>query len=250
MSRLTKVGNKQNPVLFCISGMFAGDWVWSKTVEYLKNDFYLNIMKEPLCLIGNSIESIEDYIYKIIEEENLKDIYFVGNSLGGLLSLIIGNKRQDQTRGIIISGAPGLSQTNLGIGISKKPDKDWVKLLLSKNFFDMQNIKDIEIAVDNVTSYFDSRQTYKNIIRLTKESNTIENFNIDSILFQTKTPIFAIWGEKDIVSPIEPWLPFFDNHKIIYTQINKAGHSPMFEQEESFSNAIIQFKENTTIDRD
>lgn len=246
MSKIIKTGNPNKPILFCISGMFAGDWVWSKTIEYLEKEYYLYIMKEPLCLIGNSIEIIKNYIYQILEEEDIKDAYFVGNSLGGLIALIIGNEKPNLSSGIIISGAPGLETTNLGIGLPKTPDKNWIKLLLTKNFFDMDTIESIDIAIDKVMSYFESKEAFKNIIRLTKESNNIENFNIDHLLNSLEVPLYAVWGIKDVISPIDAWLPFFDKYNTLYKEIDKAGHSPMFEQEEAFATTLIEFKKYST----
>ena len=51
-----------------------------------------------------------------------------------------------------------------------------------------------------------------------------------------------VMSYKDLISPIDAWLAFFDTYNIGYQTIDNTAHSPMFAQEEAFAKSLIVFK--------
>lgn len=123
--------------LMFISGLFAGGWIWDRIINYLPNDKF-NIIKQefPLSRLGDNIPSLITNLSEVIQRKKDNSVILFGNSLGGLLALDLARRHPGKVVSVIASGCPGLEDVNLGIGIPKRNDERWFKLLVDTLFVD------------------------------------------------------------------------------------------------------------------
>ncbi|MGG6431581.1 alpha/beta fold hydrolase [Anoxybacillus sp. D401a] len=229
------------PILF-ISGLFAGDWIWGDAASYFsKTEYNIIRLREPLSAYGHKISELREMFIKFLNEFIKYKAIVVGNSLGGLLAMDLAASIPEKVAAIVVSGAPGMGSTNLGIGPpkigSKERLKKWFVDLKEKLFVNQQCITDEQLAL--VAEFFSHKRNFLNMIRLAKEA---DRYDAKIILPKIKCPILLLWGDQDKVSPIEPWkssIPL--NPQIQLKVIENSGHSPMMEKPKAFWESVESF---------
>ncbi|WP_163152468.1 alpha/beta fold hydrolase [Anoxybacillus sp. MB8] len=229
------------PILF-ISGLFAGDWIWGDVTSYFSKTQYTIIrLREPLSAYGHKISELREMLIQFLNESIKDKAIVIGNSLGGLLAMDLASSIPEKVAAIVVSGAPGMGSTNLGIGPpkmgSKEESKKWFGDLREKLFVNRQCVTDEQL--DLVSEFFSDRRSFLNMIRLAKEA---DKYDAKSILPKIECPILLLWGDQDKVSPIEPWkssIPL--NPQIQLKVIENSGHSPMMEKPREFWESIESF---------
>lgn len=228
-------GKENEMKIIFVSGMFAGGWVWEKVLPNLREkNTYLQEL--PLAMIGGDIRDICKSLQQTIDESDMGCI-IIGNSLGGLISILLALDNPKKVRGIVISGAPGMGSTNLGIGLSMSDE--WFESLKEQLFVDPKIVTDQQIR--EVKKCFKDRTYLKSIVRLSRYSNRID---VKELLDKVECPMKMIWGKEDKVSATEPWKEYARTNSLCTMKIlDNCGHSPMIEKPLKFTECINSFIE-------
>ena len=227
--------NNKTRIVF-ISGMFAGGWIWEKVLTTFPNDQYeVKVINQPLGEIGSSIDSLLDFVNRNFIDNYSGKVILVGNSLGSLIALKLALKPNNNVIGCVLSGSPGMENINLGIG-KPKPDEAWLSELSKKIFVDQTIVTDD--AKQAVFNFFSNRNYFRNIISLTRETNT---YHVVDDLAKIPYSTYLLWGEKDQITPVAPWndaVKKLDNC-FLYT-LKDCGHSPMYEKPNEFNILLME----------
>jgi pimeloyl-ACP methyl ester carboxylesterase len=227
---LIKYGNGTNKI-FLISGMFAGSWVWKPMLEKMEpSQVTVYAMQEALCEVSSDFDQLCDHIIGLIKTQFSEPVVLVGNSLGGLLALMITSKAPELTKRIIVSGAPGEGPINMQIGKPKPNDVAYFETMREIIFYDgsCMTQKDFETTM----TLWQNKRSFINIVRMMKNANFV---NVEKIVKSIEIPIVGIWGANDVITPPSYWDELFCRLGHIFCKIGFSGHSPMYEKPESFA---------------
>ena len=228
----------EGDAVIMLSGLFAGGWIWKPALEYLPlHHFQFICTSHPLPDLGSSITSLRGYVSKFLDQLNIPSCTIVGNSLGSLVGLDFAHAYPDRVNGVVISGAPGLGAINLGIGVPKKVNKEWLLHLAEKLFFDSSGVTDRQVQL--VESVFRNKHSLLNMIRLSRDADA---YDASQILPEITCPVQLIWGRHDEITPLDPWkerLHLLGNANLHV--IEACGHSPMVEQPKEFASTLSRF---------
>lgn len=222
--QLIQHNNQTNTILF-ISGMFAGRWMWRDMQRKLGSSSSLMIA-QALGEIGSSVSTFTEILtQKIANIET--PISIAGNSLGGYVALDLARQNPEKIDKVIISGAAGFSEINLGLKLSRT-NYDFINQLVDLIFFDSEVISDED--KNSIADVF--RNNMRNVIGLIKESNRA---NAEEVIRNVKCPIYAIWGQEDRITPLSDALPLLQASNARVEVIPQCGHSPMYEKPNEFT---------------
>ncbi|MBN6066051.1 alpha/beta hydrolase [Aggregatibacter actinomycetemcomitans] len=229
-------GNGQPIIL--LPGLFAGGWIWEPTVQYLLNSGFKTFTFTdpiPVAFDGNPQKAIKA-LDSITANCNLP-VYLVGNSLGALIALHYAAQRKDKVKGIIMSGAPGQLEMEAGVSLEqlKTGKNEYAALLGTRIFYDQSKIP--PHGIDEVKYLFSTEKIFKNIARWLYFSR---KYDVPMVLQDLSIPIDFIWGQYDLITPVDPWIEIAkDFPQTSMTIIKNSGHSPMVEQPEQFIDALL-----------
>lgn len=225
------VEHRNSKVFFFISGMFGGSWIWEETLKKFTTSDQI-LMQDPLCCIGNKIEIICNSIIEAIHSTaSGKKVVLVGNSLGSLVGLEVARRAPHLIESVIISGAAGFGEVNLNFKLSPHKSEEVANYLVDLICFDEK--KATPEAKKRTADSF--RENTRNIARLMKESN---QSSVKDVLEDVQCPVYAIWGEEDVITPYQEAKSVLDQHNIPTRLIPRCGHSPMYEKPDEFAGLV------------
>src|SRR5262249_42119881 len=151
-----------------------------------------------------------------------------GNSLGGLLVLDFAAAHPDRVRGIIASGAPGVSRSGiLSLDwLAHKPDPDAPHPLAQVLFYDPSRLTPemVNRAYEEVADVNRFRACFQAL-------HVAQEYDVSVILDKITCPVLLLWGEQDRVTPLDDWLPHLHRFRSAQlVRISECGHSPMVEK--------------------
>lgn len=234
-NELIRYGYGKNKI-FLISGMFAGSWVWKPMLENLDpSEVTVYSMQKALCEISSDFEQLCSHITEEIKGQFSEPIVLVGNSLGGLIALMISAKNPQLTKRVIVSGAPGEGPINMQIGKPKPNDANYFESMKKVIFYNGECMTQQDL--ETTMTLWQNKRSFLNIIRMMKNANVVD---VEKIVKGIEIPIIGIWGANDIITPPPFWDELFCRLGHVFCKIGFSGHSPMYEKPESFAK-IMQF---------
>ncbi|MDG2954689.1 alpha/beta hydrolase [Bisgaard Taxon 10/6] len=232
-----KTKGNGEPIIF-LPGLFAGGWIWDTVVQNITpQGFKTFVFTDPIPV---AFEGSQQKAFKeldAITENCSTPIYLVGNSLGALIALHYASQRKGRVKGIVMSGAPGQLEMEAGVSLDElKSGKDeYTTLLGSRIFYDQSKIP--PHAVAEVKYLFGTEKIFRNIVRWLFFSR---KYDVPTVLRNMTIPIDFIWGDHDLITPIDPWILIAKQFpQTSMTIIKNSGHSPMVEQPEQFTAALL-----------
>lgn len=230
-----KLVHYKNESILFISGMFAGSWTWDKCHGKIIGNHIL--VEEPLMGISNNVEVLIEVISEKLH--NLPTpVTVVGNSLGGYVALALANRVPEKVEQVLISGSAGFSKIHLDIKdcLSRDGVPKLGQRLAELICYDQSKA----LESDKVKLIADLTAHLRNMLGLFRGCNKVEASNI---LENINCPVRALWGQCDIISPIEDALPVLEKYGVDCLVIPDCGHSPMYEMPETFANWVNQCME-------
>ncbi|MFX0059803.1 MAG: alpha/beta fold hydrolase [Candidatus Hodarchaeota archaeon] len=238
-------GNKDGPKMVLIHGLFLNSDCWQEQLKFFEKDF--NILRFDLRGHGRSTKPIErftirDYVndmQALLNYLNWKnDLYLVGHSLGGMISLVYGLENTSQVKKILCaSGFCFVSfeaETDVLGRVDAYPLEEFAKGI-SKRGLNPYN----ENTANFVASLVTDHMTKEQCLMATAAS---AGFNICENLRTLNIPTLLIVGEKDITTPIwasamlHEWLP-----KSELEIIPNGGHLVILDHSEQFNELANSF---------
>ncbi|MDY4314807.1 alpha/beta hydrolase [Pectobacterium actinidiae] len=232
----TKIGSGR-PVIF-LPGLFAGGWIWNAVVKkVIDADYSAIVINEPIPVtFSGSYKKANDILQEVVEACD-EAPYLVGNSLGSLIALHYTSLNQSRIKGLVMSGAPGQIEADSGVSLSelRTGNKKYALALLDKIFFDKTKIP--QNGIDEISYLFSNDQVHKNIVRWLSFSR---KYDVPTVLNKITIPVNLIWGEHDMLTPVEPWISLSQIQRHVTMSIIKnCGHSPMLEKPNVFLEELL-----------
>jgi 2-hydroxy-6-oxonona-2,4-dienedioate hydrolase len=215
-----------NQTILFVSGMFAGDWIWSRCEKQIAGTNHL-VMADSLCSISHSFDQL---VSEIVTNTSFyqKKITLVGSSLGGMLSLAVAREIPEKIEQVLIAGTAGFGKVDLQIKL--KPSR--ADLIASEIMTMVCHDQSMQSQSDNYSVANEFRNNMRKIIGLIRDSNAIDG---EAMLKSVKCPVHAIWGEYDTITPVSTVEGIFARLNMPLTVLKGCGHCPMYEQPTAFA---------------
>ncbi len=226
-----------------LHGMLGSVWNWELTVRTLSDAGYRVLVPVlPIYTIEISratLDGLTDYVKGFLDELGIRRCIIAGNSLGGHLALRFAIHDSDRTRGLVLSGASGIYEIDLGRSIMRRRDRAYLRERAEKTFFDPAMCTDE--LMDDVIRIINTPAYVKRLISITR---SIQNGSVRDMLPEIKCPTLLIWGREDQVTPLHVAETFHDRISRADLQIiDRCGHAPMMERPEHFNSHLLGFLE-------
>ena len=190
-----------------------------------------------------SVKRLSDYLYKFMNQLELKSAVLIGNSMGGHIALIFAKEHPEMVDGMILTGSSGLFENSLGSSFPRRGDKDYIRTKAEEVFYDPKVATDE--LVDRVFAIANNRIATLKLLRYAKSAirhnmaNDIPNLEHQTCL---------IWGAEDKVTPphvAEEFHKLLPNSELNW--IPKCGHAAMWEHPKPFSEIVLKWLKNHNI---
>jgi pimeloyl-ACP methyl ester carboxylesterase len=214
--------------------LWSGPWLWRKQRDLLAAAAS-QVVEIPDAVVNWPIEptlqAAEAYALDAIEALPAP-LLLVGASLGGLLALRIALLRPQLVGAVIASGCPGLGQ-GAAHGLRGKFSLTFEEacslramLVEDTSCLDDELLRTAVAAVAN-------RPAARRGAGLVRSLN---RYDAVADLQRLRVPAGLIWGERDQLSPLEPWRALVRQCPAMRLRvIPAAGHVPMLEVPEAFN---------------
>jgi 2-hydroxy-6-oxonona-2,4-dienedioate hydrolase len=222
--------------LVLLPGLLAGKWIWKDQFPLLRGmDHSILIFSNSFIKIQGKINGMEDLCScceHVILEHATTPILILGNSIGGLVSIILAHRLPGVVAGIVASGVPGLGgEINLGIGTKNIMSSGYTFKIAQKIFFDQS-----QIAKSEISHMFDEGGTSHSLLQAARILRSARGLRVEELVSKLEQPALLIWGSEDKITPSEPWRKLAERHKVLeFYTLSRSGHCPMVEAASRFN---------------
>lgn len=225
-----------------INGLFGGGWIWSPVVSRLTELGYGTVITaEPLAahLTSESIPALLQSISLLIDTLPEPFPILCGNSLGALVAMELAAAEPARWAGVIMSGAPGLGaeQNPDGFGSALRTPSLKLGDLLADRL-----IHDKALITPELVRRCTDALTPRIMLRAGRALRATRGYDARPLLGCIDAPVLLICGACDEVSSSAEWraaVPMFPDAD--YVEIAGAGHSPMLERPDVFSELLASW---------
>lgn len=234
------------PPVMLLPGLVGADWFWASTIERLNAAGFSTIVWEtPIAKLdrrlATSIEALRRETIAMLDDLALDRAVMCGNSLGALLALDLAGSHPERVAASIVSGSPGMHEGVVDLDyLLDHTDRETLERYGSRIFFTQPDTID-QARVDETIEMVLHRPTALKILRAFQAARSYDTLEL---LPRVSCPVCLIWGEQDLVTPLENWrphlarLPDAELHVIA-----GCGHAPMVERPEEWLRLTEEFLE-------
>ena len=227
------------PAVVLIHGFSENSGVWHLQLNRLKNHFKVIVPDLPGTAAAPltdqlTIESMADYVYSILLEEDIKETVAIGHSMGGYVALALAEKHPGMIRGL------GLFHS------TAKADSEEKKENRTKSINLMQQYGEDTFLRQTLPNMFSpaTRSKYPELIdaciKMGQECSLAaliayyeamkERPDRTAVLQQLAVPVLFIVGKDDNAVPLDNIVPQISLPKVSSVHIFEAvGHMGMWE---------------------
>ncbi len=225
-----------------LNGLFGGGWMWEPVVATLTAAGYGTVVTtEPLAAheTAQDIPALLQSISLLIDTLPDSSPILCGNSMGAFVAMELAAAEPSRWAGVILSGAPGLGdeQPANTVGSSlRDPSQKLGDRIADKMIHDKDLIT--PELVERCTEALSPRI----LLRAGRALRATRGYDARPLLGRIDIPVLLAFGACDEVSSPAKWraaasmFPDAD-----YVEIAGAGHSPMLEKPEVFSDLVASW---------
>lgn len=187
-----------------------------------------------LPLIKTNVKNLSKFVKEFINHKGLDQVVFLGNSLGGHISLYFTQHNLKNVKALVLTGSSGLYENSMGDTYPKRGNKEFIQGKVEEVFYDPK-IATPEL-VDQVFDIVNDR--VKAIKTLSIAKSAIRH-NMADKLPEMSIPACLIWGKQDKVTPpevAEDFNKLMPDANLYW--IDKCGHAPMMEHSDEFNQIL------------
>jgi pimeloyl-ACP methyl ester carboxylesterase len=219
--------------VFFLHGLGGNIYNWAYQTKYFSETH--NVVSLELPGHGRSsgkAATTIDYYTNLIQEffaaMNLKNVVFVGHSMGGVVALDFSFKHPELVKALVL------------VATSAKFDIPTQKLMELKN--DMESIfGSLEKAKEKMKD-IDERLVTNDVMVLLGDVMAVKKFDGTSHLSELKMPTLVVGGADDILAPVSYSEQLHASIKNSQLKIiENAGHIVMVEAHKEFNIALEEF---------
>lgn len=251
----------EGEVILMIHGLGGSFYNFQGMTEILKSQYRIIRVDVPgmglseFKGVNSSTDFFTDYsdfFQFFVEKLDIKSMHVMGNSLGGMLSWMITSEIPEKVKSLVLLNSAGYDIDKVLVHAAGPVRWKWFGHILDKGlprfitdyclirpFYDKSKVDPKEL--DYVYLLLNKEG---NIHTLASLATSNQRPDIEQILHSINTPTLIIWGENDIIIPVEHANRFEkdiqNSQKIIY---QNCGHMSMMEYPESVVHDFKQFWE-------
>lgn len=205
--------------------------------HFSKNGYKVLIPELPLYtlpMIKTNVRNLSKYVKDFINFKGVDNVIFLGNSLGGHISLYFTKHNLKNVKALVLTGSSGLYENSMGDTYPKRGNYEFIENKVKEVFYD-----DKIATKELVDSVFDIVNDRIKALKTLAIAKSAIRHNMAENLPEMNIPVCLIWGENDIVTP-----PVVANdfHKLLPDSelfwIEKCGHAPMMERPNEFNQIL------------
>lgn len=184
-----------------------------------------------------SVDGAAEYVIQFLNHLGGASPILVGNSLGGHLAIRVATRIPERVRALVLSGASGLYEVNIGATTPRRFDREFVRDRTAFTFYDPIHATDT--LVDRMMGVLADRPR---LLRLIKMARSAHATYVGDDLPTLSAPTLLVWGKQDRITPPEVGEHF--HHLLPQSDlvwIDACGHAPMIEQPERFNAYLLDF---------
>ena len=229
-----------SPVVL-LHGMVGDVENWSETTRFLSERGYRVIVPVlpvyTIQLADANLGGLIGYLRRFLDVLGVSRCVIGGNSMGGQLAVHFTARYPERVEQLILSGASGISEVDLGNSIMRRQDRAYLRDRIEKTFFDPAVCT--EALLDEVIAIINNRE---NVLRLVRFTRSIQRDGLRELLPQIQTPTLLIWGREDNITPVRVAHKLRDGIEESQLHvIDHCGHAPMMEHPEIFNRIVHTF---------
>ena len=253
----------EGPKVFLLHGFGSSTYSWEKVAPLLQQKgfhVYALDMKgfgwsdkpcdtdyDPLALVAG--------VNAWMEAVGLRDVVFVGNSLGGAVAVLMSILHPDKVGSMVLVDAGGYPmKLPFIVKVARIPTVGfWVNLFYGRWLLKW-NLKEVlynddQVTREQVDAYYDRLRTKNGLGSMVSLARAIDFSKFHSYVERAKKleiPILIIWGREDEWIPLEIAYRFDEelpNSRLVV--IPECGHVPQEEKPEITAELIAGFAEET-----
>ncbi|KMS90417.1 alpha/beta fold hydrolase [Prauserella rugosa] len=236
------------PLVVFMSALFAGKWIWDHPFTELDRAGHPVLrINEAICAVepkvAGSIERLGDELLAACDEAGARDVVVCANSLGGLVAIDLAGRCPERVRGIVVSGAPGLS-TEPDVGLSM--DRRGSVKLASDQFRER-----MLAALFHGEPLFTEQQiqetgellgTGSAMVAMARSLRATRTYAVPAGLDKVQCPSLYVWGAHDRMTPVDPWAELVaEQDRAEFVTVAECGHIPMVERRETYTGHLVRF---------
>ena len=205
--------------------------------HFSKHGYKVLIPELPLYtlpLVKTNVRNLSKFIKEFINHKGLDEVIFLGNSLGGHISLYFTTHNPKNVKALVLTGSSGLYENSMGDTYPKRGNREFIEGKVKEVFYH-DEIATPEL-IDQVFEIVNDR--IKAIKTLSIAKSAIRH-NMAENLPDMNVPTCLIWGKQDIVTPPEVANDFdrlMPDSELFW--IDECGHAPMMEHPEEFNQLL------------
>jgi len=234
--------DNSKPTLLLLHGAGQSHLTWKYQVESLSslNDF--NFLIPDLTGHGKSkgegLKSVSEYTEfakKLIDELGLKEVIFVGHSMGGAIAQVLTLDHPEYLKAIILVCTGAWMRVARETLLAVKNNYETFCDILSTRSFTEKTPEILKTKFKEGLLNTDQNVVYNDLI-------ACNNFDISDKVSEINIPTLIIAGKEDILTPVK--YSEYLNHQIYdseLTFIEGSGHFVMQEKQEEFNEIILNF---------
>lgn len=227
----------EGKTLVLLHGLFGALSNFKEVVDHFSPNYRVVIPMLPLYelpVLDTNAKRLAKFLHEFIEFKGFKDVYLLGNSLGGHVALIYSRKHPEIVNALILTASSGLYENAFGSSFPRREDKEFIRKKVGLTFYDPAHATDE--LVDECYEVVNDRGRVLRILAIAKSAI---RHNMAKDLPHMEMPACLIWGKNDTITPPEVAEEF--NTKLpdasLYW-IDKCGHAPMMEHPEEFNTIL------------
>lgn len=234
-------GPPDGPSMVLLHGMLGDVDNWDAMMPVLANAGYRVVV--PLLpvytadLEETSVEGLTKYVLGFLDALGGGPHVLVGNSLGGHVAICVALERPADVRALVLSGASGLYEVNIGTSTPHRFDRSFVQDRTAFTFHDPIHATDA--LVDRMMAVLADRHR---LVRLVKMARSARDTYVGSRLHELTMPVLLVWGRQDRITPpdvAEQFQILLPDSTIVH--IDECGHAPMIERPDDFNRHLFTF---------
>ncbi|MFG1709978.1 alpha/beta fold hydrolase [Nonomuraea sp. M3C6] len=237
------------PAVVFMSALFAGGWIWDHPFHRLAADRWPVLRtNEPICAldrqVAGSIERLGDALLLACDEAGVTDAIVCANSLGGLVAIDLAGRRPDRVRGIVVSGAPGLTaDPDVGLSFDRRGSvrpfgDDFGERMVAALFHSGRS----HFSPERMAEAGALLQRPESMVSMARSIKATRRYQVKPALDRVQCPSLYVWGRHDRMTPVDSWLELLaaypDNEVLV---VEDSGHIPMVECAERYTAALEPF---------
>ncbi|MEV7966994.1 alpha/beta hydrolase [Sphaerisporangium sp. NPDC088356] len=244
-----RLGDGTRPAVVFMSALFAGGWIWDHPFRHLSAAGW-GVLRtnEAICAldrqVAGSIERLGDALLEACDAAGVGDVIVCANSLGGLVAIDLAGRRPDRVRGIVVSGAPGLTaDPDVGLSFDRRGsvrpvgeefgDRMMAALFHSEErFFTDERMEEVGAMLLQPSA----------MVSMARSLKATRKYQVKPALDKVATPSKYIWGRHDRMTPVDPWLTVLAEYpEAEVVVVEDSGHIPMIERAEEYTAHLEPF---------